>query len=292
MLVAAEHQMDVDVCHFSRDPLRLGGQLIHSARHASKGVTPSHEWVEGLLDYYHQTGNETALRVAVGIGENILRLLELPKFNELGAFSPRENGWALRALCALYLQTHEPKWAACAQRIVGQYESWMDSYGAWVGFYTDHVMVRVPFMISVAACSLMRYYTGIRQEARVRDMIVRAAEDLIQNCLMDNGMFYYKELPSLRRVDGTPLTLETLSYAYEFTGDRKFLQAGLPTFQWIIRKSYGTLNHPKHKIAVGDAVICDYGTGPKRFAISFYSMFTYYRTAAAAGLLDGIPFIA
>lgn len=54
LIVSAKHWMDIDVCHYSSNPLRIGGQWEHTAGHCKNGVMVcSHEWVEGLLDYYH-----------------------------------------------------------------------------------------------------------------------------------------------------------------------------------------------------------------------------------------------
>ena len=52
--------MDVDVCHYSDNPLRIGGQWEHTAGHCKNGIMVcSHEWVEGLIDYYQ--GNKIIL---------------------------------------------------------------------------------------------------------------------------------------------------------------------------------------------------------------------------------------
>lgn len=67
----------------------------------------SHEWVEGLLDYYHFSGDERGLASAIGIGENVLRLLDTPMYAHAGEANARETGWALRTLTALYIETHD-----------------------------------------------------------------------------------------------------------------------------------------------------------------------------------------
>lgn len=58
-------------------------------------------------------------------------------------------------------------------------------------------------------------------------MLIRAVDDLIENCLMDNGLFYYKELPSLARLGNNTLLLESLAIAYELTGDKNTLRRDL-----------------------------------------------------------------
>ncbi|MCK4581179.1 MAG: hypothetical protein KAU10_07495, partial [Dehalococcoidia bacterium] len=81
-LVSARHWLDVDLCHRSDDPLRHGGLVAHSAHHVTGVVTPSHEWVDGLLDYYHLTGRREGLEGAVSIAENVLRHLKQPHFRQ------------------------------------------------------------------------------------------------------------------------------------------------------------------------------------------------------------------
>ena len=72
----------------------------------------SHEWVEGVIDYYHFTGDERGLETAISIGDNILRLLDTPMYAKPGEANARETGWALRALVALYVETGDDKWLA------------------------------------------------------------------------------------------------------------------------------------------------------------------------------------
>lgn len=281
LLVAAQHQMDVDVCHYHTDPLRMGGQVIHSARHVSGYVAPCHQWVEGLIDYYHLTGDERILETAVGIGENIMRILEQPRYQGEGGINARETGWAMRALVALYKETNAEKWLKPCAKIVDHFEIWKKQYGGWLAPYTDHTVIRVPFMIAIAVNSLMRYYR-IRPEERIKTMILEAVDDLVENCILENGLFYYKELPTLRRLGNNPLILEALTYAYEFTGNKRYLEIGLPTFKLNIKSGSGGR---KGKELIGDAVVTWSGDGPKRFAQSFHAIVYYYRAAVEAGVL-------
>ncbi|NLZ81500.1 MAG: hypothetical protein GX913_06855, partial [Clostridiales bacterium] len=184
VLVAGEHWMDVDVCHYSEDPLLFAGQWEHSRNHIEGGkIVCSHEWVEGLIDYYHFTGDERAFNTAIGIGENILRLLDTPVFHQKGEINARETGWALRSLVALYKETYDGKWLKKCDWIIGHFEDWEKEYGHWLSPYTDNTLIRVPFMISIAVGSLMRYYRIDPQE-RLKDMIIRAVEDMIKHCYM------------------------------------------------------------------------------------------------------------
>jgi hypothetical protein len=283
LLTAAKHQMDVDVCHYSHNPLLLHGQYEHSNSHcASQVIVCSHQWVEGLIDYYHFTGEKRALETAIGIGENVLRLLDTPTFQKPGSANARETGWALRTLTALYRETGEEHWLGKCQWIVGHFEEWKKEYGLWLSPYMDHTSIRVVFMISIAVCSLMRYYR-VRPTENLKKMMLDAVDDLVANARLENGLFYYKELPSLKRNGNNTIILEALSYAYELTGDVSYLKAGQKTFEVSMTTSQLGGMVAEKKI-VGDAVIVS-GPGPKNFAQSFLPLVTYYRCAAETGLL-------
>lgn len=283
LLVSARHQIDVDICHFSDDPLRLNGQWEHTNGHCKNGkIACSHQWIEGLLDLYHLSGDSDALDAAVGIGENVLRLLERPVFEKSGQSSARETGWALRTLTALYNETGDEKWLKKCDWIVGHFKAWKDEYGLWLSPYLENTAIRVVFMISVAACSLMRYYR-VKPDPEINDMIISAVDDLIENARLDSGLFYYKELPSLKRNGNNPLILEALAAAYELTGDKKYLEAGIPTFKYVMSFKPSGYQGGK-KTIVGDAVLC--GTAStKSFAQMFVPFASFHAACVRAGIM-------
>lgn len=285
LTVAARHWIDVDICHSSADEYRINAQIIHSARHVSGQVEISHEWVEGLLDYYHISGDISAYEAAIGIGNNIKKNLTLPKYHRTGEINARETGWALRALTALYIETNDESWLEDADFIVGHFRQWKEKYGEWLAPYTDHTAIRVPFMISIAIGSLMRYYR-IKPDEEIKRMIIDAAEDLVENAMLNNGLFYYKELPSLKRLGNNTLLLEAMVYAYELSGDLKFLRAGKNTFlNYILEASFGGAAYTKKKIE--DAVILS-GHGSKSAAQSSLPIALYYSAISAADIAKEI----
>lgn len=281
-IAAVSHWMDVDVCHFSDNPLFLGGQWEHTNGHCCGNIVPreklmvcSHQWVEGLLDYYHFTGDERGLETALGIGENVLRLLDTPMYAKTGEVNARETGWALRSLTALYVETNDKRWLVKADKIIEDFKVWSAQYGGdWLAPYTDNTVVRVGFMISVAVGSLMRYYRVFPSED-LKTMMLNAVDDLIENCYMERtGLFYYKELPSLNRLGINTLLLESLVIAYELTGDAGYLKYGEQTFQRAVREQAGS--SLGKKTIYGDAVVA--GTGsPKNFGQSFIPLASYYK---------------
>lgn len=280
-IVTGTHQMNVDVCHYSKNELLLGGQWEHTDGHCFGDMVCSHEWVEGLLDCYHLSGDARFLETAVGIGENVLRLLDTPQYQQNGGLNARETGWALRTLTALYRETFDEKWTVKSDWIVEQFKEWADRFGGWLAPYTDNVAIRVPFMIAVAVGSLMRYYREFPRED-IKELILKAVDDLLENCMMDNGHFFYKELPSLSRVGNNPLVLEALAIAYELTGEEKYLQAGMRTFQANIKSSMDGGSTAKR--ITEDTVLMG-NASTKRFAQMFVPVATYYKAASDADLL-------
>lgn len=280
-IASASHWMDVDVCHYHKDPLYIGGQWEHTAGHVINGVMVcSHEWVEGLLDYYHFTGDERGLNTALGIGENVLRLLDTPMYAKPGESSARETGWALRSLTALYVETHDKKWLSKCDKILSDFSTWEQQYGHWLSPYTDNTVIRVGFMISVAIGSLMRYYRHF-PSVEVKEMILRAVDDMIENCYVESwGTFYYKELPSLNRIGTNTLLLESLTAAYDLSGDSKYLQYGISTFKKAVFDvpSYSSVKkHAEDTVLVGNA-------SSKNFAQSMIPIAGFYRALCEAGI--------
>ncbi len=277
-IASCSHWMDVDVCHYHSDSLYIGGQWEHTAGHCENGVMVcSHEWVEGLLDYYHFTGDERGLETAVGIGENVNRLLELPMYAKAGEANARETGWALRTLTALYVETNDKKWLEKCDRIVNDFKVWEEQYGHWLAPYTDNTLVRVGFMISIAVGSLMRYYR-VFPDQELKEMILRAVDDLVENCYVEEwGVFYYKELPSLNRVGNNTLLLEALTAAYDLSGDRKYLDYGIETFNNAISDKQPLAGGAKRK---EESAVLVGSTSSKGFAQSMIPLSTYYRAVS------------
>lgn len=275
--VSASHWMDVDVCHYSKDPLRIGGQWEHTAGHVKNGIMVcSHEWVEGLLDYYHFSGDERGLETAIGIGNNVMGLLDTPMYAVPGEANARETGWALRTLVALYVETADEKWLSKCQWIIDSFKKWEDEYGGWLAPYTDNTAVRVGFMIGVAAGSIIRYYRLFPSDD-IKKMLLGAIDDVIDNCKLPNGLFQYKELPSLTRNGNNPLLLELLAIGFELTGDISYLSHGLRTFNYIISMPVAGTSGKKQ--IIGDAVIGP-GGSLKNFGQCFIPIMTYYKAVS------------
>ncbi len=281
LIASGSHWMDVDVCHYSKDPLLRGGQWEHCRCHVlDSTMVCSHQWVEGLLDLYHFTGDRRALETAIGIGDNVRRLLDTPAYQVSGESNARETGWALRTLTALYIETGDDRWLDKANWIVRHFREWTDTYGSWVSPYTDNTLIHVTFMIAVAMGSLARYYR-IFPDEEIKRMLLDAADDLIESCLLPNGLFLYKELPSLDRLENNTLVLEAMTIAYELSGDVRYLKAGMATFRQAMAGAHLAIGN---KVTLEGTVILR-GEPTKSFAQSFIPLSVFYKAAGEAGLL-------
>ena len=282
-LVGARHWLDVDFCHYSPDPLLHGGLKIHTRYHVTGGVTPSHEWTEGFLDYYFLTGRREGLDAAVSVAENILRHMARPEMSSPGATAVREGGWALRALVGMWLGSGDERWKLEATRIMEMFLDWRTRYGALLAPYTSHTMPRVPFMISLTVNSLARYLL-IEDDARVKQLIVEVMDDLIEHCVGPDGVFFYKELPSLQRTAPTPHVLEALTYAYRISGDVEYLKLGARQFAALAARPVGITSSAK-RIDPSGAVVAGNGGG-RIFADKYTSILIFAAAAQENGLLD------
>lgn len=276
--VSAQHMMDIDICHYSEDKFRENGLIEHSRLHNTGNVTLSHEWLTGLIAYYHATGDLYAKKCFMDMGENILLNLERPVYNEGFEINARETGWALKALVSLYQETYDKKYLDACEKIVVHFVKWKEKYGAFLAPYTDHTTIRVPFMISVACNSLYEYYK-ITKNDEIKDLIISAVDDLIENAMLDNGLFYYKELPSLQRNGNNALILETLATCYTLTGDKKYLYSGVKTFELLTSQkfSFGA------KVQKDGFIIVE-GSGTKLFAQSVYPLLKFYSLCSESGV--------
>ena len=160
---------------------------------------------------------------------------------------------------------------------------WHDEFGALLAPYTSHTMPRVPFMISLTVCSFARYLL-IEDDKRVKRLIVSVMDDLIEHCLGPDGVFYYKELPSLQRTAPTPHAFEALTYAWRITNDERYLKIAANTFAALTANLEGKESGPKFADPSG-AVIDGVGGG-RIFADKYTSLILYAGAAAPLGLLD------
>lgn len=285
MKAAVEHWYDVDLCHYSGQPNKQGLLYTHSVDHISGQPVPSHQWVEGFLDYYHMTGNPNGLEAAQSIGESLLKLMELPIYHTAGTVEPREIGWAMRTFMALYRETNHEKWLDACRPIVDVYIKWADEQGTWTTPYPDNYLDRVPFMMHVGIVGLYQFYEICPLE-RVKDTLLTVIEDIICHCYIKRAdMFFGKQHPAVRFQNLNGMVLETLAIGYELTGNIEYIKKGLGMFSWItVENQPPVYDFSKYK-ENEYTIIYNCPAGPKRCAQTLLPLLHYYRYAFDLGLI-------
>lgn len=285
MKAAVEHWYDVDLCHFSEQPHHEGLLYTHSVDHISGQPVPSHQWVEGFLDYYHLTGNPNGLESAMAIAQSLLELMKLPLYQKTQTTEPREIGWAMRTFMALYQETGDEQWLNACRPIVDVYVRWAEELGTWTTPYPDNFMDRVPFMIHVGVMGLFRYWE-VTGEERVKATLLKVIDDMITNCYVPRlDTFFGKQSPSVRFLNLNGMVLETLAVAYRLSGDRSYLEKGRGMYEWIaVENPPPIYDFSKYK-EDEFTVIYNCPAGPKRCAQTLLPFLHYYRLAMEEGII-------
>jgi hypothetical protein len=288
-LAAARHWLDVDLCHFSPNPLQHGGLWSHAACHApavgtAGGVTPSHEWVDGFLDYYFLTGRREGLDAAVSVAGNVLRQLDLESLRDIAQLSVRELGWALETLVAMALGTGEQRWKDAADEVVGRLLRWYAHFGSFLAPYTSHSMPRVPFMIAITGNSLARY-TRLKPVKRIDELIVSMTDDLIDHVRGPDGIFVYKEFPSLHRPFVPPQILQLLTHAWRITGDLRYLRIGVKQLAYFLRQPLPARDFSKQVDPCGAVLLGFSSSSGSTFAFNYPGLAAFSAAARRTGLL-------
>ena len=104
---------------------------------------------------------------------------------------------------------------------------------------------------------------------------------MIENCVLDCGLFYYKEMPSLKRNGNNTTVLEALTSAYRLTGRRKYLEAGIKTFTEYMREKSGNYSGDKYE---KDGAVIVSGQSTKGIAQSFMPVASFYSAIVKEGI--------
>ena len=288
MKAAVEHWYDVDLCHYCQQPYQQGLLYTHSVNHVSGQAVPSHQWVEGFLDYYHMTGNSIGLTAAESISQGLLELMKLPLYHEAGLVEPREVGWAMRTFMAMYRETYDDMWLEACRPIVELYIAWADKQGSWMTPYPDNYLDRVPFMMHVGIEGMYQYYK-YREDEQIKATLIKVVDDIIENCYVQRiGMFLNKTHPSIRFLNTNGMVLESLVIAFELTGNKKYLEIGKGMFQWMTEENLPPIYDFSKYVQDYYTVIYNCPAGPKRSAQSLLPLLHYYKVILEQGYFEKV----
>ena len=217
---AAEHMMYTDFIDFSTDEWKNGGIAAHCPGHTSGSCYPSHMWAEGLTLYYQLTGDRYALYVIKRVGDFFLKYIE-------GRFAvvqgtPREMGWLLIALEAIYDLTREPRYLEGIKRVV----DFNLGLGPKGFFPLD-----ATFAMGVSIIGLNRTRLHYRDKD-TRKFICGLLDHLIENRSDEIGLFEYWRDSEAGIIPYIQTHLpEGLNIGYQLSGDERYLRAAYRLYQ-------------------------------------------------------------
>ncbi|MBU7004206.1 MAG: hypothetical protein HXS50_01470 [Theionarchaea archaeon] len=288
----ALHMMDVDTCHHSvptdhiPDPkLMLGAQYRHCYQHIGSIQDPeddkfipasgSHTFGEGLLDYYHLTGDRRTLEVATGYAKNLAYTFSGHDPIGLGRYS----GWGLLVLGGAYMVRPSAEIRREAERNIDKIIS-QQGEGGGILEANIHDRAFEDRKIHLCMRGLIKWHQATG-DGKTEKLILELMEDYLNTGLMEEGLPLYSNWPEHAK----PTTamqgfanLESLAYAYDLTGNRRFIDAGIPALchavEWI--------TSPDEEVHVNFQRIL---RGPFRFMAIAHELGILERVPGAAGWL-------
>ncbi|MFQ6133829.1 MAG: hypothetical protein ACE5R4_17440, partial [Armatimonadota bacterium] len=235
---AARHHMDVDTIRHHADPGRIGGVYTHCIGHVGdyyarppvegKGITRgglsvSHTWTEGLLDYYFLTGDRRSLETARLIADRYDSL-----YTRNYDFSNcRVPGWHLILTTAVYDATGDPYYLNAARLIIERVLERQTPDGGWRRQLVPGHCLCTPqhhgnagFMVAVLLTGMKRYHQ-ITGDQRIPESMRRAARFLIEDMWVPEVKgFRYTSCPqSSAGVWSNFMIFDGAMYAANLTGD-------------------------------------------------------------------------
>ena len=251
----ALHMMDIDTCHhtiplptlLNNDPkILLHAQYRHCYQHVGGTQTPggmpieplhSHVFAQGLLDYYHLTGDRQALDVATGYAQNLAY-----KTNHYDKYKwgiGRESGWSLMVLGGVYMIRPDEEIRKAGDTMIEKIRSQQEPGGEMLHGYF-HPKSYEDRTTTLCVRGLVKWHQATGDE-KVKKLIVDLMQGYLKMAFGAEGTALAGSWPEHQKAS-TPsqgfADLESLAYAYELTGDRKFIEAGIPALShavdWII----------------------------------------------------------
>ncbi len=247
----ALHMMDIDTCYHAvpmehlPDPKSLiNAQYRHCYQHIGSIQAPgdpehipasgSHTFAEGLLDYYHLTGDRRALDVATGYAKNLAYVFGGHEPVGIGRYS----GWGLLVMGGAYMIRPEEKIRREAERVIDKTISQQRDEGEVLEANIHHEAFE-DRKIHLCMRGLIKWHQATGDK-KVEKLILDLMEAYLRVGLMEEGLPLYSTWPEHSK----PTTamqgfanLESLAYAYDLTGDQRFIDAGIPglchAVEWI-----------------------------------------------------------
>jgi len=265
---AARHWMDVDLIWAANNRWWLGGGLQHSEAHR-RYAAADHTWNQGLIDYYHLTGDRRSLEAAQAVGDFFAYLaLERPNQRRPRVVQTpdkdlptRNPGWALIALISLYESTLDPYYLQAAEAVVEILAEEQQDDGQWTyripaNEIESRPIATKPFMTAIILRALGDYHR-VTGDEKAAEMLVRGLEFLVEElwCPQTLGYPYIDHPQYPPQVSNTNLLLlDAFAYAYELTKEPRFAEVARQGFRSAIERQIAQLTSPNLGKTVAQAL--------------------------------------
>lgn len=285
----ARHTIDVDFLHYSDHKWLNRAQPAHSERHTSTGAYPSHFWTQGLAQYYMLTGDPDALEVIIALADKTIENLEDPTMKEVCSGLNREIGWGILTMICAYEASGIKRFDAYARTLLDR-----------------EIECGLPDDIPIFSFGHTSILLGARQYLQIHarekpaepvrqwfvdfvDLAVRSSRhepDGIEKIAVKDGtqamslLSYDVDLKmrgagfsrglSRSGIFGThSMALDPIAYAYEITGDKKYIEAGMRSIEALLDTT--TFYSPVHE--------------GKPFAMVYRTFINFLKAASELGCL-------
>ena len=267
----SRHTIDVDFLHYSDHRWLNRAQPAHSERHTSTGAYPSHFWTQGLAQYYMLTGDPDALEVIIALADKTIENLEDPIMGEICSGLNREIGWGILTMICAYEASGLKRFDDYARELLDREIK--------CGIPDDIPSFNFALAsIMLGARQYLEVHRGEKKAAPVRRWVLAFVDRAIQSSRRPSTNWTQRDVMWAPGHMGMPrsgifgaysLSLDPIAYAYEITGDRRYIEAGMRSVEaFLDTESFRT---PIHE--------------GKPYAMVYRTFINFLKPAADMGLL-------
>ena len=278
----SRHTIDVDFLDYSDHRWLHRAQPAHSARHTTTGAYPSHFWTQGLAQYYFLTADPDALEVIIALADKTIENFDDPELSAMCHGLNREAGWGILSLLCAYEASGDARFDLYARALLEK-----------------EIAVGLPEDIATFSFGHTSILLGARQYLQIHagedvekvkkwfldfvDLAISCSRQAPSHGHADShsALYSYDTENAARGAAFTrnarngifnpySMALDPLAFAYETTGDRKYIEAGLRSLEAFADEgtSFG---------ANGEG---------KPFAMVYRTWINYFQSAAEMGFLQ------
>ena len=244
----ARHTIDVDFIHYSDHRWLHRATPAHSERHTTTGAYPSHYWTQGLAQYYMLTADPDAMEVIVALADKTIENLDDPVIGPLNSGLNREIGWGILTMICAYEASGLKRFDAYARELIDrQIECGLPDDIPVFSFGHTSILLGAREYLEIhrgepEAEPVRRWFLefvdlGIRSSRQAppatKGAGARSPGYSYGAELAARGLFHATQ-PRSGIFNSQSIALDPLAYAYEITGDRAYVEAGMRSVEALL----------------------------------------------------------